>query len=192
MDISLLRDRLHQLKSFFESTAGLQKNGSLTKTNPEVIQLARGIALILIAVFLGWICKTETETSNRRKVLTEEWPSTQIWQATLKQGGWTQLTGGDWSGLLKNHPDPYRDESVIWESDDHCLIFITKSPFSNDNSNPAGPELWSCATSQKSSNPKTKWHKIGSGYEGLNQLSRIPVRAVKKAPSYIDPKEIRY
>jgi hypothetical protein len=181
MGIYLLRDRLGQLKNLFRANPIFQKSGGLSKANPEIVKVSRGVALLLLAALLAWISKTETENSTRESILNSEWPPVQVRNDILKAGGWTR-DHSDLSTLLKNHPDPFSTQAIIWESEDHCLIYLTS----------AEPELWACATGHTLASSKIKWHKIGSGYAGLNRLSQIVVPSAKKVASYIDPKEIRY
>ena len=182
MDISLFRKRTHEFKNLLTTISALQKNSANPKTNPEILKISKGLALLFIAIALAWISKSETENSTRERVLQTEWPPTQILHAVLTQGGWTS-SKTDLSTTLKNHPDPFSSESMLWESEDHCLIFLTQSP---------EPELWSCATSHNRDLRKIKWHKLGSGYAGINTLAKIVVPKIKIPTSYIDPKEIRY
>ncbi len=182
MDSSVLRDRVRQFKNVFASISKFQKNNPRSKANPEILKIGKGMALLLIAILLAWISKSETENRTRNEILQKEWPERQVWLGVLKQGGWTRSEKMDLSALLKNHPDPFSSEPMIWESEDHCFILLVG----------AEPELWSCATGQKKTTPKMKWHKIGSGYEGINRLALLVVPTVKKTVSYIDPKEIRY
>lgn len=181
MGVHLLRDRLGQLKGLLRANPIFQKRSGLSKANPEVIKVARGIALLLLSVLLAWISKTETENSTRDAILNSEWPPVQVRNDILKAGGWFR-EHADLSTLLKNHPDPFAAKAMIWESEDHCLIYFSASE----------PELWACATSHTLASSKIKWHKIGSGYAGLNRLSQIAPPIAKKVASYIDPKEIRY
>lgn len=181
MDISLFRDRARQFKNLLESISKTKGNGSNPKTNPEALKIAKGIVLCLLAVFLAWICKSETERQTREQTLQEEWPTIQTLHAVLHEGGWKPVTEADFSLLLKNHPDPFSEQSMIWGSEDHCLIYLRNSK----------SELWSCATSHRKTS-KIKWHKIGSGYAGVNLLSKISLPKPKITASYIDPKEIRY
>lgn len=189
MDISMFRNRMLRFKNLFNGITKLQKNGADSKANPETIKIAKGLCLFLLALMLGWISKSETESNTRKSTLEGEWPSAQVFQSVLNQGGWHRFESTDLSSLLKNHPDPFHEKSVIWETEDHCFIFLSQSPYQNEA---ARPELWSCAAGHNKPKSKLRWHKIGSGYTGLNQLSQIVVPKVKKTASYIDPKEIRY
>jgi hypothetical protein len=189
MDNSLLRSDRLQLKNLFESIRRFQKDNQNSKANPEVLKIARGFGLLLIAITLGWIAKSESETAARVQTLHQEWPSIQVLSSILKNGGWEKAKSIDLSLLLKNHPDPFNQSAILWESEDHCFLFLTSNPYEQDHSDPS---IWSCATGHKKPNSKIKWIKIGSGYEGVNRLAQIVVQPVKKATSYIDPKEIRY
>jgi hypothetical protein len=189
MDKSMLRNVALELKNLFKGTAKLQTNSVLAKSNPEAIKISKGMALFLIALLCAWISKTETEIKTRQQILQSEWPSSQIFYSVLNQGGWHRSEAVDLSVLLKNHPDPFLAQSVIWESEDHCFIYLTQSPYQNEASK---PELWSCAAGHNKPKTKLKWRRVGSGYSGLNLLSQIILPRVKKTASYIDPKEIRY
>jgi len=182
MDLSILRNRALEFKNILSTVTKLQKNNSYPEPNSEAITIARGIVLLLLAVLLAWVSKTETESNTRNRLLQNEWPETQVLHSILTQGGWT-LTKTDLSNALRNHPDPFSSESMLWESDDHCMILLTQA---------SEPQLWSCATSHSKINPRLKWRKIGSGYAGVNKLAQIELPKVKKTVSYIDPKEIRY
>lgn len=182
MDISLLRNRMFQFKNLLKAIATIEKNNTSPAADPEIVKIGRGICLLLTAVFLAWLSKTETENKTRTSILQGEWPNTQVIHSVLKQGGWLPAEQGEYTTLLKNHPDPFSEVSTLWETEDHCLIYL----------NLPKPELWFCAAGHNKPKSKIKWHKIGGGYAAINQLSLISVQLPKKTVSYIDPKEIRY
>ena len=191
MDISLLQHGVRYFKSFSQSVSSLQKRGGISKANPEIIKISRGVALLFIALILAWFSKTETENSAREKVLHSEWPPVQIWTGILKQGGWSRLEHSDLSVLLKNHPAPFSQETILWETTDHCYLYLTHSPFRGSNAASSEPELWACAQRDIPIS-KLKWRTLGSGYESLNRLAQVVIPVSKKSGTYIDPKEIRY
>lgn len=186
------RDRVRQFKNFFESISILQKNSRIPTNNPETLKLAKALGLLCLAILLGGISKWETEASARNSVLNAEWPPVQIWSGVLLQGGWKRSGPSDFSTLLKNHPDPFTVQATIWESEDHCLIYLTHSPYRFPESASSETELWTCATSRSMVLSKIRWRRLGSGYDGINQLAVLASQLPKKDSSYIDPKEIRY
>ncbi len=183
MDISMFRSGHLQLKNLFTRISKLQKNRISSKSHSELRILAKGIALLLVAILFAWIGKNETENATQVRVLQTQWPPPQVLNGVLKQGGWKRQEKVDLSSILKNHPDPFSSKPMIWESNDHCFLYLILT---------TEPELWSCATSHNSTHLKLKWIKVGSGYEGINRLAQIMAPFAKKTVTNIDPKEIRY
>ena len=192
MGISIFRNRSHQFKNIFRTISTLQNRCRNPKENPEVVRITRGVGLALLAVFFAWMSKTSSENSARELTLHSEWPQAQVWNSLLKQGGWVRTDHHDLADLLKNHPDPFTNESIIWESENHCFIYLSHSPYLVGDLSSTEAELWACTTGRTTPGNSIKWHKLGSGYAGINKLSQISLQTVKKATSYIDPKEIRY
>lgn len=191
MDIHRFFDHCTWFKKLFSRMEKLETDYNRSKSNPEILSIARGTGMLLIAILLGWLGKTYSENKKRDEVLNQEWPADEVWIATLRQGGWMRVSKSDFSNLLQNHPQPLSDVPLIWESDDHCLIFLTESPYADLQTGNTDQELWSCTANLKPTGKKIKWKKVGSGYFGVNQLAKIHFSKPKTA-SYIDPDEIRY
>jgi hypothetical protein len=184
MDISIFQrgNRLRELVS--QAVAQLGRNRSKAAPNPEIVKIARGVALLMASLTLGWSGKTLTEQNIRTAILNGEWPNAAILHTYLQQGGWREVRMSDYDAYLKQFPSSMHGQEGIWISEDHCSVFIQKSANAS--------ELWSCFGNRPPVKAKFKWNRLGSGYNGVNQLARIKPFIPKKAVSYIDPNEIRY
>ena len=192
MDIHHLHRHRPLLKTLRERLEKLKNSHRDSKANPEILSLARGVGLVGIAVILGWMGKTHTEESTRSEILTGEWPAYSIWNATLRQGGWAPIQKSDYTNLIQNITDHAGESPSIWESQDHCLIYLSHSPYGAPDSSKTDQEMWSCAIGRLPPPKKIAWRYLGSGYSGVNRLSEIRFSRPKKAASYVDPNEIRY
>jgi len=163
---------------------GLSKNSKKTAPNPEVLKIARGFAFTIMAAMMGWAAQSATERNTRIAILEGEWPHSVVFQNTLRQGGWSPISMSDYDAFLKQFPSSAHGKAGIWTTDDHCTVFIQQSQNSS--------ELWTCSASRLKAKSKVSWIRLGSGYDGINQLARIKPPISKKAASYIDPNEIRY
>jgi hypothetical protein len=192
MDIFHFHRNFRLLNRLQTSLERFTKNSPKPTKNPEIIKIARGMGLLAISALLGLLSNSATEKRTREEVLNREWPDVTIWRNTLRSAGWSPFETNDLSLLLKNHPNPVSESADIWISENKCFIFVPKSPYSKPDARSEGPELWACATGREQPKSVIKWHKIGGGYDGVNQLARIKLPTAKKQASYIDPKEIRY
>jgi hypothetical protein len=184
MDISIFQ-RGRRLREFVSQTmASLGNHRSKAAPNPEILKIARGSALLMLSLGLGWAGKTMTEQNVRTAILDGEWPNPAILQTVIHQGGWREVKMSDYDAYLKQFPSSMHGQTGIWTTEDHCTVFIQKSAHTS--------ELWSCMGSRPPSKTKFKWIRLGSGHNGVDQLARIKPFIPKKAVSYIDPNEIRY
>jgi hypothetical protein len=184
MDIPIFQRGTRLRESLSQAVAQLGKHRTKTTPNPEILKIARGVALLILSLGLGWTGKTLTEQNVRTAILEGEWPSPAVLKTILQQGGWQIVQMSDYDAYLKLFPSSVHGQAGIWTSEDHWAVFIQKS--GNES------ELWSRMGSRPPSKTKFKWNRLGSGYNGVNQLARIKPFVPKKAVSYIDPNEIRY
>ena len=175
-----------------QGASRLQNHSPKSESNPEVLKIIRGIALIAIALVMGWSALTATERKTRTEVLQSEWPAPAILQSILEQRGWTRAPMSDHDTLVKGAPFIQYGSVGIWINEDRCAVFIQQSAGDSISDGRIPPALWTCGEGGRKKQNRQRWRKIGSGYDGVNQLAGIQAPKSKKPPSYIDPNEIRY
>ena len=192
MDHPLFHRGRRLFEILLQRATRFQHHGPKSEPNPEVLKIIRGIALIAVAMLMGWSALTSTERKTRTEVLQSEWPSDDILQNILEQRGWFRASMSDHDTLVKGAPFTQSGAVGIWINEDRCAVFIQQSESESALGSRSTPTLWICRNGGHKNSARQRWRKIGSGYDGVNQLGRIQAPKSKKAPSYIDPNEIRY
>ena len=177
-------------EKFYLSLRSVFKNSKERKFTAETIKTSRGLGLLFVSIILAWVSVEATQNQATENYRLSHWPQKSTWKQTMQNRGLVQQTKlGNFTELLKTHPDAYSEEKKIWVSPDACVVYLTGSPYQK------GPELWTCEAGSKA----TSWKGLGSGLSGFEKLidlfdstPKMAKAAPRKNAYKVDPKEFHY
>lgn len=180
------------VKNIREKAFALSKTNSSSSAAPSLSPILKAALLLIIGGGILVLAHQTSQTDGANAFAEGHWPPKTTFEESLIHRGYVAVRIEPYADLLRDHPDPFGEDSSIWIARDQIAIFCPRSSFGR------AYEFWLKKSELGTKRKRIDWTRLGSGHLGfqtlIQQLGEVtaPAPSKKRNGILFDPLEIRY